>query len=151
MIFAYQRDLDGLKRKNPFLQFGVAPVPQTSLEQKISYPFYEGLAVSKQSKNASWGWDFAVFAATNDAGQSAYLAESKRPPALRSRIASLENDADLGVFASQALVAQSWYMTDPDGIATLFAVAIQDALSGRVEAVRALEQAEDKVSQLMRR
>jgi maltose-binding protein MalE len=116
----------------------------------VNYPRYVGLAASKQSKVSNWAWDFILYAASNPAGNGIYLDNTLRPPALRSLISQKANDVDLTVFVGQALTARSWYEIDAARIKGIFNAAIQDVLSGRVEPEKALRQAQDQVTQLMR-
>ena len=147
----YKSDLDELRRKSPFLSVTAAPLPQPAgIVQPVTYADYQGLAVSKQGKSASWAWDFVVFATTDAAAHKEYLSASGRAPALRSEIGSRLDDENIGVFAKQALVARSWHEADPAKIAAIFNHAIQDVLASRVDSSRALQTANEGVTQLMK-
>ncbi len=151
MIFGYQSDIAAIRQKNPFLSFAVAPIPQpsgTALSQ--SFPKYVGFAVSKQSKNAGWAWDFIVYFTTNLQPEKLYLTATGRPPALRSVIQEYSADPKVGVFAKQALTARTWYEADDQKIGEVMNAAIVAVLTGRNDAARALAQAADQVSQLMK-
>lgn len=78
-----------------------------------------------------------------------YINSSRRPPALRSLIAQIENDPEYGVFAKQALTARSWYSIDEDRVNQLFNSAIQNVINGKLAADLALSQLEDQVTHLM--
>lgn len=151
MIFGYKSDIAAIKRKSPFLNFDVAPVPQPAGSQKtLSYANYWGFAVSKQSKNPEWAWDFIVNLTTNPKNEKIYLEASEEPPALRSIIAEQMDDPELGVFAKQALIARSWEEANEEKIKEIFNAAIISVLTGKTDSGRALRQAQDQVSLLMR-
>lgn len=149
MIFNYHSALAAIKSKGPFLNIRIAPVPQTSVDQSLTYPRYHGLAVSKQSKNQYWAWDFAWFAATNAASRRMYVNETGAPPALKQLIEETLNDSEYAVFARQALTARTWYEANDTKINGIFNVAIQSVLYGQNDMRTALRQAQDQVSQLM--
>jgi ABC-type glycerol-3-phosphate transport system substrate-binding protein len=152
MIFGYKSDVATIKRKNPFLNFGIAPAPQPTGSQKtLSYADYWGFAVSKQSKNSDWAWGFIVNLTTNSQNEKIYLEASKEPAALLSIIAERMNDPDLGVFAKQALTARSWHEADEEKTKEIFNAAIISVLNGKTDSERALRQAQDQVSLLMRK
>ncbi len=54
IIFDYSSALANIKAKSPFLNIGVAPVPQPdNATVAVNYAKYNGLAVSKNSPNAA--------------------------------------------------------------------------------------------------
>ncbi|OGY99728.1 MAG: hypothetical protein A2945_01875 [Candidatus Liptonbacteria bacterium RIFCSPLOWO2_01_FULL_52_25] len=149
MIMNYHSALSIIKGKSAFLNVGVAPVPQTSEGATVAYPRYYGLAVSKQSKNQYWAWDFAWYVATSGANAGFYAAETGAPPALRELIAANLNDPDYGIFVRQALTARTWYEAHDTKINGIFNNAIESVLYGRANIDSALRGAQDQVSQLM--
>ncbi|MBI4094515.1 MAG: extracellular solute-binding protein [Candidatus Liptonbacteria bacterium] len=152
MLFAYGRDAAEIRARAPFLRIGVAEVPQASTDgAKLAYPSYWGLAVSKQSANAGWGWDFAVYAASAPQAADAYRAVAGGAPALRTLIAAELGDAERGVFARQALTARSWSQPDRHEVQRIFNDAISSVLSGRAAPRDALERAEAEAKQLTAR
>ena len=62
-----------------------------------------------------------------------------------------KSDPDLGVFATQALAARSWYQVDNSAIESIFAEMIDDVNYGRASVREAIRAAENKVSVLMAR
>lgn len=151
MAFGYYADVQAVKKKSPFLAVGVAPLPQAYPEQPVSFAAYRGLAVTKQSKAPQWGWDFAIFTATNRKMAESYTGSVERPAALRELIVKAQNDPALGVFARQALTARSWPVPDGDKIKTIFDETLRNVLTGKLNAEAALRQAEDQVTQLLRK
>ncbi|MEK7555395.1 MAG: extracellular solute-binding protein [Patescibacteria group bacterium] len=150
MIFNYAEAIPQIKAKNPFLNIGVAPMLQFNSSQPINYANYWGLAVSNKSQNSAWAWDFVLFATTNPENSLKYLENSLHPPALRTLINQYLTYPDLGIFAKQALTARSWYQPDSKTIKQIFSNMIESVLNGRLSSDKALEQAENEITSLMR-
>ena len=151
MVFGYHEDLATLKQKNPFLAVRVAPVPQPAGGSgAVSWAAYRGFAVSRQSRASAAAWDFVTTVTTNPGIAKAYADATKRPPALRALIAGAADDPDLGVFATQALTARSWYEADDGKIESIMNDAIALVLAGGADAPTALRRAESRVTQLMK-
>ncbi len=114
MFLGYSYHLPILRTLAPKLNIGIAPLPQisssvgTDAVQKVGYANYWAEAVSKDSLNKDYAWSFILFA-TDKANVGSYLAEAKKPTALRSLIDGQLNDEDIGVFAEQLLTAKTWY------------------------------------------
>ncbi len=149
MLFGYYSDFVRIKKKNPFLNIGVASLPQPAGASAVNYADYWGLAVSKQSRASGWAWDFIIFLASQPEVSKLYLGAANRPPALRSLISGNINDPILGVFSRQALTARSWYEADEEKINGIFNAAIAAVLNGQFDSGKALLQAQDQISQLM--
>jgi multiple sugar transport system substrate-binding protein len=149
MLLDYASRLAQLKNKNPYLDIGIAPVPQVSSDNPVDFSEYQGLAVSRQSKNISSAWDFVVQSSTNADVSGAYLSASGRPPALRSIIGKTVNSAFLGVFARAALIARSWYYAQNSQIQNILSQAIQKTITGGTDSRTALKDAENSVTQIV--
>ncbi|MEK9154545.1 MAG: extracellular solute-binding protein [Patescibacteria group bacterium] len=150
-IFDYSSAISIIKSKNPFLNIAIAPMLQMEnieATDKKNYPDYWGLAVSKQSKNNAWAWNFIVSSFGNPEIAEKYLEASKRPPALRSLITKYQADDNLGIFAAQALTAESWPQPDANESRKIFSDAIEAVLAGRLSPQKALEEAESKINSL---
>ncbi len=150
MMFGYSSTLDAVKRQNPFLDVRVAPMVQTGgSSTPKTYPDYQALVVSKQSKQAGWAWDFVANVTATPGIAQAYLTKTKRPPALSALIAKAGND-DAGTFAKQSLIARSWYQVDGASVAGFLNRAIVEASSGSISPEQALRAAADQISVLFK-
>ena len=147
-IFNYADSIKNIKEKNPFLNIEVAPMLQFPNKKSVNYANYWGLAVPVQSKNTISAWNFILYFSADAKVAEQYLQASKRPPALRELIQKYSNDADLGVFARQALTAQSWRQKDNSGVRKSFSNMIESILNGRLSLDKALERAENEVNNL---
>lgn len=152
MIFDYADALQTLKAKNPFLRLGIAHMPQSDgATQRVDYPRYMGLAVAATSHERGVAWDFINFFTTQPAVVSLYLNAARRPPALRVLIPAYKNDPELGVFVEQVLTARSWPQGDDRVVEEAFSNMIADVATKRLTEIKAIQQAEDRVTEAMRR
>lgn len=111
MFLGYSYHLPIIRTLAPKLNVAIASLPQISTAdatQQVNYGNYWAEGVSKDSANQDYAWNFVLFA-TDEDNVTSYLADAKKPTALRSLIASQLNDEDIGVFAAQLLTAQTWY------------------------------------------
>lgn len=149
MIFNYASSIPKIKNKNPFINIGIAAMPQFSgASQPTTFAGYWGLAVSKQSRNPDYAWDFIVNTTANAPVAENYLKAGSRPPALRVLINKYINDPNLGVFARQALTARSWPEPDSAAVKQIFSNMIESVLTGKLSAEQALRQAENQINGL---
>ena len=150
IIFGYASDITGIKQKAPFLNFGVAAMPQpANATIAVNYPKYTGFMVSRQSSQAAAAWPFIIFAGSNTTGESIYTKDTGEPPASRAYIAANLNDPNYGAFAAQALTARSWHEADPVAIDGIMNTAIQNVLDGTLDSGRALGTAQDSITAIM--
>lgn len=151
-IFNYAYQLPDVKTKNPFLNFGVAPMPQYNQANPVNYANYWGYTVSNKSSYSDLAWDFILLLTTNKDNVKSYLQETQKPPALRFFIQdpTYLNDPVLGVFTKQILTAQSWLQIDNNKVETIFSDMIESVISGQQTAKTAINQAEAQITQLMK-
>lgn len=150
MMLNYSHQIPVLREKAPRLNWGVAPAPQASLDDKRTYADYWSLAVSLQSKYPYEAWRLVHYLAAGN-GTVPYLNAAGRPAARHDLIEQQKSDPDVGVFAEQALTARSWFQVDNKAIETIFADMIDNVNLGRQTVRDALKEAEDKVTVLMSR
>lgn len=151
MIFNYAYQLSALKKKNPFLNVAVVPLPQSDPNAPVVSANYFGLTVSNKSIDAVTAWDFIASLAFNADSAREYSNLSGHPPALRSLINESLTDPALGVFAKQALIARSWPEIDNTAVEQTFSSMVESVLHGQATADGAVRKAQDEISQLMRR
>lgn len=154
MFFGYASAIPNIKQRNTFLNFAVAPIPQLQnapVVNKVAYPKYYGLAVSKQSKIQSIAWEFILQLAENQGAVEQYLSATREPPALRSLAIKQQDDLELGAFARQTLIAKSWPQVDTDTISAIFSKAIEDVNTNAMIPRDALQKAQEAVTVIMRK
>lgn len=151
VMFNYSHQIANLRDKAARLNFGIANMPQFNpSDNAVNYANYWAPTVSKQSKFPITAWKFLIYLSSEE-GATTYLNASGRPAARRDLITVQQNEADLGIFAEQALSARSWYQADNVAIENILADMIDEVNFGRATIHEALVAAENKVSVLMRR
>ncbi len=110
IMFGYSYNIPVIRARSPKLNFEVKPFLQIEgRNDPKNVVDYWVETVSSKSKNKTEAWDFIQFMAAQPDMDKLYLASAKRLAAIRSLIKDQLNDADLGVFAKQILVANTWY------------------------------------------
>ncbi len=150
MMFNYSWHIPTIRAKNPRLQFAVAPMPQigdSNPSQYKSLANYWPYAVSPNSKAPSAAWAFVRFMTNSD--MSAEINKTvQAPPARRDGIEAVKNDPTIGVFAEQALIADSWPRVDVVAIDAIFNTMIDEVVTGATTIPDALRRAEDQIEKL---
>ena len=151
MMFNYSHQIGVIRTKSPRLNFDIAPVPQfPGATNLVNYANYWSPTVSKNSPSSLEAWKFIVYL-TSAEGAISYLDTANRPAARRDLLDKQKIDPDIGVYATQALSARSWYQVDNQAIETIFADMINDVNFKQIKVRDALQSAENKTSVLMRR
>jgi len=150
MMLSYNYQLPLIKARSAHLEMAVAPLPQISkTSKKVTFANYWAQAVGRGSKNQVEAWKFLAWLASPETSRQ-YLELTKKPAARRDLIEEQKNDADLGIFADQALTAKSWWEKDNLAIEGIFADMIEGVNAGEVTAESALRQAVAQVNLLLR-
>jgi len=150
MMFNYSYHLPTIKARSPYLNFGIASMPQVKTATKdVNYANYWGLAVSHNSEAAKEAWQFIVWL-TDKENAEAYLEAAEKPIARRDLVNWQKNDPDLGVFAQQALTAHSWYQVDNLTIEQYLADMIESVVLGEATIEEAIKKAVNQVTLLMK-
>lgn len=148
MFLGYAYHLPLIRVAAPKLDFAIAPVPQIDGGRQVNFGNYWLMAVSKDSDNTNYAWDFIQFVATDEETNAKYLAAARKPPALRGLIASQLEDEDLSAFAGQVLTAKTWYRgKDVNAAEEALGELIENILAGTVDPTDAIELAANKVKQ----
>lgn len=104
----YSYDIPLLRTAAPKLDFSISKLPQIDGGREVNYANYWVEAVSKDTEFPDWAWNFVQYAADEEQVAS-YLSEAGKPTALRALINGQLSNEDLGIFAEQLLLAESWY------------------------------------------
>lgn len=152
MTFGYYSDLQTIKSKSPYLNFQVAPMLQVNLNSPITYPRYDVLVASKQSRLSNYAWSFIYFAATTPSAIESYLTSTNKLPALRSLIAQGINSSDysISIFNRQALTAKSWLIPNNSQVDNIFDQAINNAINNISDPQTIISQAASQITALAR-
>ena len=113
-FLGYSYDVPLIRQANPQLNFGLAPVPQISMDgPQIDYANYWVETVAAKTAHPNEAWDFLMFE-TSAQHVTPYLQQTKKPTALKGLLISQKDDLDLSVFVNQLLLAKTWYHGSDD-------------------------------------
>ncbi|MFH1938074.1 MAG: extracellular solute-binding protein [Patescibacteria group bacterium] len=148
MMFNYSYNLPTIRNKSPYLNFGIAPMPQIkSSEKDVNYANYWGMTVSHNTEDINEAWQFIVWLTQKENTQK-YLELTKKPTARRDLIFWQKDDPDLGVFAQQSLTAYSWPQVDNLSIETVLADMIESVVLGQSTIKDAINKAVNDINGL---
>lgn len=151
MILSYAYLRQTLAEKAPFLNYGVASVPQidSGAGTRINFANYWGESVAKQSPNQEVAWQFLKFISGKDILEKSY--EVSLQPSSRIDILDTQlQNSDIGVFAENALSAQSVYKPNSDSVENILVQAINDVILRNIKPQEAISAATQKVNLLLR-
>ncbi|MFH2063447.1 MAG: extracellular solute-binding protein [bacterium] len=148
-FFGYAYHLPAIRRSNPQLNLGIAPLPQILGNQPVDFANYWLETVSSETEYPNEAWDFVRFATSAEEAQK-YLARTGKPTALRSLVNSQLEDLDLAVFASQLPYSTSWYHGS-DALATeeTFREMIRQMHAADADPAKIVELGATKVNQTL--
>jgi ABC-type glycerol-3-phosphate transport system substrate-binding protein len=107
-FFGYSYDNDTVKARAPQLNYGIMPMLQLNTDKPANISNYWVQTVVGKSKHQGEAWSFIKYLTFSQATED-YLAETKRPTALRSYVNKQKEDLDLLPFVEQILISDSWY------------------------------------------
>ncbi|MFH0892127.1 MAG: extracellular solute-binding protein [Candidatus Falkowbacteria bacterium] len=148
MMFGYAYMMPQIRADAPKLKFSVAELPQIEGNpQNTNFANYWAEVVSRKSRYSSEAWDFVQFITKAEQAKS-YLAQAKKPPALRALVDEMKEDKEIGVFVGQTLTAESWYRgINADAAETIMREMIDDVVTGKNTLEDALKLGAQKVQQ----
>lgn len=107
-FFGYSYHAPVIKARAPQLNVEVLPMLQLNPEQPVNAANYWVQSVLDKSKHKNEAWALVNFLTHSKANKD-YLDQAARPSALRAYISGQLENIALFPFASQVLVAGSWY------------------------------------------
>lgn len=151
MMINYSHRIQTIQDKAPNLNVGIAPLPQIMTNSKpVNYASYWAMAASKQAasddQKAIECWNFLKFL-TDTEQSDAYTQQTKRISPRLDIIEKQKEDPWLGVFADQAVSADSFPNVDNARISTIFQSAIDSVRDKGVTPNEAITTASQQVSQ----
>ncbi|MBL7155479.1 MAG: extracellular solute-binding protein [Candidatus Portnoybacteria bacterium] len=150
MMLNYSYQTPIIRAKSPYLNFGIAPMPQIETStNNVNYANYWGLTVSHNCQNANEAWQFIIWLTDKENAQK-YLELTEKPTARRDLILGQKDDPDLAVFAEQTLTAYSWEQVDNSTIEQYFADMIESVVLGAATIQEAINRAASDITFLMK-
>lgn len=146
----FASELRVLRNKNPNLNFGVSPVPQSRISGRtITFGQLRGVAISRGSRNPGAALAAATRLVSRDAASS--LSEILLlPPARRDLLSEKPTDAVFSVFYDAALQSRAWLDPDPAATGVIFREAIEAVTSGRARTSEAISKAHREIEALIK-
>ncbi len=149
MVIGLSGDIRRIQAKNPHMNFGIAPFPQTAdAKSAILYGTYFFPTVSKFTKNPGQAWQFIYFLTAQD-GAKIYLEKTRRPAARRDLIAA-GGPAGLETFYKQSLIARSWPIPDENATLRIFGDAVESIITRATTPEQATARIEEQLKLLLR-
>lgn len=151
MILGYTDTRTRLQKASPKLRFDVASLPQVKgATLLVNYADYWGFGVYKNSPNTRAAWEFLKFMTGPDMNMY-YLTATGRPAAQKDLIVRQQQDAQMKVFANQALSAVSWIQMDANVIKDVFTQMIDTQITSDQSFRQTLDSGESKINSLTKR
>ncbi|MBU0577699.1 extracellular solute-binding protein [Patescibacteria group bacterium] len=133
---------------------GIAPFPQLISGQEATkrdtYASYFPLAVARTTDMSNTAWSFIQFLTSADALQT-YHKITNRPTSRKDMVTEQQTEALFGTFAYQASFAKSYTIYDDASYRTVFENAIQDVVKNILTPEEALEEAQGKITCVVKR
>ncbi|MEA3273223.1 MAG: extracellular solute-binding protein [Patescibacteria group bacterium] len=156
MMINYTYAIETIKSKAPQLNFKVAGIPQikeANPNDKSTYANYWGYVVSRESAEIAnkplEAWRFVKFLGGEEQ-VSAYTEITKQPASRKDVIQKQMEQPDLGIFAQQALIAESFFQPDEVKIQKIFNDNIERAALGWQSNKEAVEKINTKLEVLLK-
>jgi multiple sugar transport system substrate-binding protein len=152
MIFGYNSLRAEIEKKNPYLNYGIANMPQSFKQcypgepdkSYRNYADYWVLAVSATSKNPIPAWNL-IFHLVDSQQAKLYLTATGKAPASRVLISAMQKDEKIGVFVKQASTAKSWVQNNPEKNTAVFKNMIESIVRGYLSLDNALTQSAELI------
>lgn len=150
LYFGFSSEIFEIQKKNPNLNFDVAPVP-TSREGGVntSMAKFYGLAISRGSKNPSGAFVVASIL-TSAQGIAAVTEILDLPPVRRDLLSEKPTDAYRSVFYDSAIRSKAWLDPNPTASDDIFARMIDSITSGRERTSAAVIKASRELTELLK-
>ena len=148
VYFGFASELLDIQRKNPNLNFDVAPLPQIKeLNKKLTYGNLYALAIPKTSINAPGALSVAG-ALTTGAYNVDILSSFSLQPVRRDLLAMNPPNPYQKIFYNSALIARAWFSPNPVILETIFESTVSDVNSGRLTPSRAITELNQKINEV---
>lgn len=133
---------------------GIAPMPQlvtaTESTRRDTLASYFPLAVARTTDVPAEAWAFAQYLATADSLQT-YHSKTNRPTSRKDLVQEQQTDPIFGVFAFQAPFAKSFKIFDASAYDKIFRDAIQEVVTNVATPQKALQDAQQKISCIVKK
>ena len=144
VYFGFASELNGLRAKNPNLNFDVSAMPQaTSGGVTADYGKLYGFSIVKASPNSAAAFT-VISTLTSAASLSALSTATYLPSVRRDVIAAGSDDPYLSLFDQEALIGRTWLDASPDQSNQIFGNIVGALTSGQKSVAAALQDGENQ-------
>jgi len=148
VYIGYASELHELRRKNPNLNFDMAPIPQFKDQQKQStYGKMYGLAVLRSSRYVNESMR-NIITITGTDGAKAFAENSGFPPVRRDLLANRPTDRYGSILYTASLLARGWLDPDPAATNKVFSNVIDVITSGEETVTAAISRMNNEINQI---
>jgi ABC-type glycerol-3-phosphate transport system substrate-binding protein len=147
MMIGYSSDKEKIQRINPYLNYNISSLPQisddpSSVSKNYANYWILSIPISSSSLDVSFAFTFHLL---GEEVIENYLDATGKPPAERILVEKMISDEEIGIFASQSLMAKSWKDYDSRKSDEIFKNMIESVLRGRFSIEQALLRAANEI------
>ncbi|MBU6430805.1 MAG: extracellular solute-binding protein [Patescibacteria group bacterium] len=149
VYFGFASEFDGIKIKNPNLNFDVAVVPQRrGANTKTTFGAMQGFALVKSSKKLSSAWS-AISTLANKDNLSLWTKTSGLPPVRRDLLSAGSADPVGSVFYASAIISKGWLDPNKEETNAVFQNMVESIISGKSMLDEAVHQADLELQSIL--
>lgn len=136
-----------IRRINPNLNFGVAPVPQIEGTRSLDVGRVYAFAISKAGDNHNGAQTVAALLASQKPSQ--LLSQALGIPSARRDVLAMPLSGKDDLFNKQAIITRAWTDPDPEKTDVIFRDMIESIASGAARLSESIQRADQAMTQLM--
>lgn len=149
MYLGFASELPILKAKNPTLDLGISPVPQSRASGKVvTFGKLYGVAITRGALNVNGAISGALALVSSDSAKALATATTL-VPARRDILAETPIDPAGFVFYGASLLSSGWLDPDPVKTKSIFTEMIESVTSGRARVDQAVNTANTALNTLL--
>jgi ABC-type glycerol-3-phosphate transport system substrate-binding protein len=155
MHFGYASDYSRLKKKNPYLNFDVAVVPQIRSDSsqrageiKTTFGKIYAVIISKNSLKKQPAFS-AVFKLSEAGFGQQFVEAFNLAPVRRDLLTAGTKDPIKSIFYESAVMSRSWLEPDSQFSYEIFKNMVESVATGRLRISEAIGEAEERLSQAL--
>lgn len=145
VYFGFASEILEIQRKNPNLNFDVAPIPQIKeINKHVTYGEFYGLAVPKTASNVQGAFGVAGAFSTGLYNVN-FLSSTLLQPVRKDLLSIVPNNSYQKVFYDAAIISRGWLQPNPVVVSSIFKEMVDAINSGRLNSTRAVSDADQKL------
>lgn len=150
MYFGYASELNGIRERNPHLDFDVVLVPQIKgSPSKATFGKIYALAVSKASPRKQAAFT-AIFKMMGGNFSENFAEDVSMAPVRRDLLAKGNKGAFSPVFFKSAIMAKAWLEPNPDKVYKIFQNMVESVATGAARPSESVREARGQIEELLK-